>query len=172
MKKTGLLLFSSILGTTLLFGGSDGVQVVAMAEKSNMGYAPGDIATFKDSGAVIPNPVIVNESRKIITLEAVGMGVSPAKTISKAQSIAMAKRAAIIDGYRQLGEKMHGIKIDGKETVRDMVLQDSTIKTKLLSIVKNAAVVETTFEDGLCQVKMELRLDGTRWYGLLTGTNF
>ncbi len=171
MKIAGSLIVAGLIGVSALFAGAGEAQYLAMADTKKP-YAPGDMVTFKDEGAVIPNPVLVAEDKKILTLEAVGMGVAPEKTISKAQAIAMAKRAAIVDGYRQLGEKMHGVRLNGKETVKDMILQDSTVKTKLLSIVKNANVVETTFEDGLCQVKMELQVDGTRWYGLLTGRNF
>lgn len=182
MSRFGLSILGSVVLASSLFANShasqggalESSQYISMANVhgGSSGYGPGDLSTLKDEAAVIPNPVIVAEDRQIIVLEALGMGVTPSKKVSKAQALAMAKRAAIIDGYRQLGEKMHGIRIDGRDTVRDMMLVDSTIKARLLSIVKNANVVETTFEDGLCQVKMELALDSRRWYGLLTGRNF
>lgn len=132
------------------------------------GYAPGDIVGDE---LVIPNAPILAPSQ-IIELSAVGMGVAPENTISPAQALALAKRAAIIDAYRQLGEKMYGIRVNAKETVKDMVLKNSTIKTKVLALIKNAEIVETTYKDGLCQVQMELKLDGKRWYGLLTGRQY
>lgn len=135
---------------------------------AQMGYAPGDIVTDE---AIIPNAPILMPS-KVIEISAVGMGVAPENTISPAQALALAKRAAIVDAYRQLGEKMYGIRVNAKETVRDMVLKDSTIKTKVMAVIKNAEVTETVFKDGLCQVSIELKLDGRRWYGLLSGRSF
>ncbi len=132
------------------------------------GYAPGDVVS---EDPVIPNAPILLPS-KIIEISAIGMGVAPQSTISPAQALALAKRAAIIDAYRQLGEKMYGIRVNAKETVRDMVLKDSTIKTKVMAVIKNAEITETVFKDGLCQVSIELKLDGRRWYGALTGRNF
>jgi len=132
------------------------------------GYAPGDVI---GEDPVIPNAPILLPS-KIVELTAVGMGVAPESTISPAQALALAKRAAIVDAYRQMGEKMYGIRVNGKETVKDMVLRDSTIKTKVMAVIKNAEIVETVYKDGLCQVSMELKLDGRRWYGALTGRSF
>lgn len=129
-------------------------------------YAPGDVVNM--APGIIPNAPIM-EDAGVIELGAVGMGVAPQNTISPAQALAMAKRAAVIDGYRQLGEKMYGIKINSKETVKDMIMQNSVVRARVLAVIKNAEVTETAFKDGLCQVKMELRLDSKRWYYILTG---
>lgn len=105
----------------------------------------------------------------VIELSAVGMGVAPESTISPSQALALAKRAAIVDAYRQLGEKMYGIRVNAQDTVRDMVLQNSTIKTKVQALIRNAEITETVYKDGLCQVSMELKLDGRIWYRTLRG---
>lgn len=120
---------------------------------------------------VIPNAPMITPS-SIIEINAVGMGVAPESTISPAQALALAKRAAIVDAYRQIGEKMYGIRVNAQDTVRDMVLKNSTVKTKVLAVIRNAEVVETVYKDGLCQVSMELKLDGKRWYRILTGEEF
>jgi hypothetical protein len=49
------------------------------------------------------------------------------------------------------------------------MLTRSEIRTELYSIVRNAEVLETVWSDGLCQVEMEVRLDGRRWYRVLSG---
>lgn len=105
----------------------------------------------------------------IITIRAIGMGTVDEGKYSRAQEMAMAKRAAIIDGYRQLGEKLHGIKISARDTVKDSLLTHSEIRTELYSIVRGAEIVETIWENGLCQVEMEVKLDGRRWYRALAG---
>ncbi|GAA7038630.1 flagellar assembly lipoprotein FlgP [Helicobacter pylori] len=117
----------------------------------------------------IPNTPILTPNN-VIELNAVGMGVAPESTISPSQALALAKRAAIVDGYRQLGEKMYGIRVNAQDTVKDMVLQNSVIKTRVNALIRNAEITETIYKDGLCQVSMELKLDGRIWYRILSGT--
>lgn len=145
---------------------SDVTQTPVVPQGVEVG--PGEVVK---GSAIIPNAPII-EDPGVIELSAVGMGVAPMNTISPAQALAMAKRAAIIDGYRQLGEKMYGIKVNSKETVKDMVMQNSVVRTRVLAVIKNAEIVETAFKDGLCQVQMELKLDAKRWYYILTGQKF
>jgi hypothetical protein len=117
---------------------------------------------------VIPNEPMLKPSN-IITVRAIGMGVAPENTISPAHAIVLAKRAAIADAYRQLGEKMYGLKINAKDTVKDAMIKSTTIRTKVNGMIRNAEIVETIMQDGLCQVEMEVRLDGRRWYRVLSG---
>jgi hypothetical protein len=117
---------------------------------------------------VIPNTPLLRPSN-IITIRAIGMGVAPENTISPAQALVLAKRAAIADAYRQLGEKMYGIKLNAKDTIKDAVVKSTTIRTKVNAMVRNAEIQETVYKDGLCQVEMEVKLDGRRWYRVLSG---
>lgn len=117
---------------------------------------------------VIPNSPLLRPSN-IITIRAIGMGVAPEATISPAQALVLAKRAAITDAYRQLGEKMYGIKLNAKDTVKDAIVKNTTIRTHVNAIIRNAEIQETVYKDGLCQVEMEAKLDGRRWYRVLSG---
>lgn len=117
---------------------------------------------------VIPNAPMLTPSNTI-ELNAVGMGVAPETSSSPSQALALAKRAAIVDAYRQIGEKMYGIRVNGQDTVKDMMLQNSVVKTKVQALIRNAEITETVYKDGLCQVSMELKLDGKVWYKVLTG---
>lgn len=103
----------------------------------------------------------------ILEIEAVGIGVAPSESCSPAQAVALAKRAAIIDAYRHLGEQMYGIKLNANDTVQNMVLKNSSIKTKLNAIIRGAKVRESACEQGICQVTMELKLDGKIWSQVL-----
>ncbi|QCD53165.1 LPP20 family lipoprotein [Campylobacter sp. RM16192] len=97
------------------------------------------------------------------TFSAVGEGIAPLNTVSHAQSLALAKRAAIADAHRQLAEKLYGVKINSRDTVRDAMLKDSTITAQVSGLIKNASIVEQDFKDGLYRVRMELRLDQNKW---------
>ena len=94
---------------------------------------------------------------------AVGEGIAPTNVVSHAQALALAKRAAIIDGYRQLTEKLYGVKITSKDTVRDAILRDSSITAQVAGLIKNASIVEHDFKDGLYRVRMEMKIDQNKW---------
>lgn len=98
---------------------------------------------------------VLKENRSI-HISVVGQGVAPMNTSSPAQAYALAKRAAIADAYRAIAEKVKGVRVDGQDTVKNMMMQKSTIRTYVQAMVKNANVVETTFKEGLCEVEMEI----------------
>ncbi|WP_442906990.1 LPP20 family lipoprotein [Helicobacter sp. MIT 11-5569] len=151
-------------------GFQNSVQNSSIGRNSN---SPSNLQGMEVGGddIVIPNAPIITPS-SIIEISAIGMGVAPESTVSPAQALALAKRAAIVDAYRQIGEKMYGIRVNAQDTVRDMMLKNSTVKTKVLAVIRNAEIIETVYKDGLCQVSMELKLDGKRWYRVLTGEQF
>ncbi|MEA1983977.1 MAG: LPP20 family lipoprotein [Campylobacterota bacterium] len=94
----------------------------------------------------------------MMTVSVVGQGVAPGYAISPAQAYALAKRAAMADAYRLLAEKINGVVVDGQDTVKNMVMQRSTVKTQVAAMIKNATIVETTFKDGLCEVELEVKI--------------
>lgn len=132
----------------------------SITQGTNKKVEPQDPNIIQNSPILTPN--------NVIELNAVGMGVAPESTISPSQALALAKRAAIIDAYRQIGEKMYGIKLNAQDTVRDMVLINSVVKTKVEALIKNAEIIETIYKDGLCQITMELKLDGKIWHKILS----
>ena len=117
------------------------------------GYPEEDLQEYKAKGSGILRP----DTSLVISV--VGQGVAPSFTISPAQAYALAKRAATADAYRLIAEKVNGVQVEGKDTVRNMVMQRSTVNTQVRAMIKNATIVETTFKDGLCEVEMEIRLN-------------
>ncbi len=96
------------------------------------------------------------KQNKSMHISVIGQGVAPMNTASPAQAYALAKRAAIADAYRAIAEKVKGVRVDGQDTVKNMMMQKSTIRTYVQAMVKNANIVETTFKEGLCEVEMEI----------------
>ena len=95
-----------------------------------------------------------------------GEGIAPQNTVSPAQAIVLAKRAAITDGYRQLGEKLYGVKINSSETVKDAMLRDSRVTAQVNALIKDATVTDATFKDGMYSVRMEVTMSARRWQEL------
>jgi len=101
--------------------------------------------------------------RNIIKVEANGIGVAPDSSISPAQAMAMARRAAIIDGYKALTEKLYGIKVNGRDTVKDMVLRNSTIRSEVAGVIRGAKVIDEEYKNGMYKVVMTLKLNVANW---------
>ena len=103
-------------------------------------------------------------SRNTIHFQVVGQGVAPVNTVSPAQARALAKRAAIADAYRQLGEKICGVRVEGRDLIRNMMISRSTVRTQIDAMIRNARIIDTKFHDGLCEVEMEVTVRGDEWY--------
>ena len=101
-------------------------------------------------------PVLKQNHKMLISV--VGQGVAPMNTTSPAQAYALAKRAAIADAYRLIAEKVKGVRVEGRDIVKNMMVKRSSVRTSVEAMVKNANVVETTFKDGLCEVEMEITI--------------
>ena len=100
----------------------------------------------------------VLEKDKEIVISVVGQGVAPMNTASPAQAYALAKRAAVADAYRLIAEKVKGVRVDGQDLIKNMMVKRSTVRTSVQAMVRNANIVETNFKEGLCEVEMEIVL--------------
>lgn len=104
-----------------------------------------------------------NEIDSELSFTAVGEGIAPLNTVSSAQALALAKRAAITDAYRQLASKLYGVKVNGKDTVKDAMLRSSTITAQVNGLIKNASIIDENFNQGLYRVNLELKIDAEKW---------
>ena len=99
------------------------------------------------------------DSNSLITITAIGQGVAPTFATSHAQAYALAKRAATADAYRVIAERVKGVHIDGKDTIKNMAIKSSYVNSKVDAMIRNAKIVETTFKDGMCEVEMEITVN-------------
>ncbi|MBN2817059.1 MAG: LPP20 family lipoprotein [Campylobacterales bacterium] len=105
----------------------------------------------------------VLERDNSLLISVVGQGVAPMNTTSPAQAYALAKRAATADAYRLIAEKVKGVRVEGQDLIQNMMVKRSSVRTSVTAMVKNAAVVETTFKEGLCEVEMEITLSHSQF---------
>lgn len=107
------------------------------------------------------------ESYQTVRINVVGQGVAPTMTSSPAQAYALAKRAAIADAYRLIAEKVKGVRIEGNDKIKNMMVQRSEVRTFVDAVIAEAEIIETVFKDGLCEVEMELTIDPEQWQSIL-----
>lgn len=98
-----------------------------------------------------------------ILISVTGQGVAPMNTSSPAQAYALAKRAAVADAYRLIAEKVKGVRVDGQDLIKNMMVKRSTVRTSVQAMVRNANIVETTFKEGLCEVEMEITISHSQF---------
>jgi hypothetical protein len=95
-------------------------------------------------------------------IRATGTGDRPQNAENAAQARAMAQRAAIADGQRNLLRMVEQIRVDGQRSVRS-IMSTGSGSERIQGFIRGAAVVsEQQFEDGRIEVIMELPLTGPR----------
>lgn len=69
-----------------------------------------------------------------------------------------AKRAAEIDAYRKLAERVLGMEISSETRVRDFVLQSDLIRARVAQLIKSAKPIDIRYlSDGSCEIDMQMK---------------
>lgn len=162
-----------VLVVALIFGGC-----TPSSRNNFSGVNPSTIVPRDNNSDIIVQKVDKDDVRDIIRQEkmvapdasdselsftATGEGIAPLNTVSAAQALALAKRAAITDAYRQLAIKLYGVRVNGKDTVKDAMLKSSTITAQVNGLIKNASIIDEDFNQGLYRVNVELKIDADKW---------
>lgn len=93
-------------------------------------------------------------------IQATGLGFAPFNAINPSQGVAMARRAAVMDAYRNLLETVKGMRIDADTTVSNLQVSD-TIRSKVSGVIRGAHVVsEQPSGDGGYKVTVEIKMYG------------
>ena len=95
------------------------------------------------------------------SITVVGMGAPPANARNAAQARMMARRAAVVDGYRQLAEVVKGVNVDSESTVENFMVTSDVTRTKVNALVQGAQVIsERPTQDGGYEVTMKISMFG------------
>ena len=88
-----------------------------------------------------------------------GIGLPPEN--AGARGTPLARRAAIVDAYRNLAETIQGVQVDSDTVMQDLAIQSDTVRAKVSALVKGARILEEgTNADGSYFVKMSVPLYG------------
>ena len=114
--------------------------------------------TQLDSGKV---RITTNSKRSMETkeknIDVMGNAALPG---SKGQEKVLAKRAAEMDAYRRLAERIMGVEIASDTTVKDLATQSDEIRSALAALVQGAAPTAIKYRpDGTCEVTLEIKYE-------------
>lgn len=100
----------------------------------------------------------VNWSTGVVSV--VGEGVAPEKG-APAKRRLLAKRAAIVDGYRKLAEAVQGVHITAETRVKELEVESDEVRATVSGLIKGAQIVEENItSDGAYEVRIDLPLFG------------
>lgn len=90
------------------------------------------------------------------TIEALGCGALPD---SMGMKMLRAKRAAELDAYRLMAERITGVKINSETTVANMCLKNDKVQASLVAFLKGLKPTAVNYKsDGACSVTMQLKI--------------
>lgn len=94
-------------------------------------------------------------------VQAKGIGAPPPDAVNAAQARAMALRAATVIARRNLLELLEGVQIDSATTVRNYMVDDDTVITRVKGHLQQATVKDTAYmSDGSVEVVVQVNLRG------------
>jgi hypothetical protein len=115
----------------------------------------------------IPNAGSVNWQDQV--LRATGIG-SPNPKVPLSAQRAGAIRVAKLDALRQLLETVKGMTLTSETTVRNAMIENDVIETRVSGVVKNFKSVDTRYlSDGSVEVDVEIPLSGILLDAILPG---
>lgn len=116
-----------------------------------------DAQNSKEQPAIPANGVDYEDN--VIT--ATGQGLAPAEIKNRTQAKLLAKRAAMVDAYRNLAEVISGVQIDSQTTVENLMLKSDSIRSEVSGFIKGAKILnEKANDDGSYTVVLGVKIFG------------
>jgi len=115
-----------------------------------------------------PTPKVIGETgkkedHKVVTFNVIGKGLEPENALTRGEAKLQAERAAVVDGYRMLAEKLRGVYVDAyMETGKGTVNYDM-IRTHTQAWLRGAEVLQISEgEYGITRARMRLSVNFTK----------
>lgn len=124
---------------------------VALALAVVLGGVGGVVSAGSAGTPVMETSTSTSDEVEMVTAD--GFGTLPVGRPA-AQAKLMARRAAVVDGQRNLLETIYHLSVDSNTTVENSVLTSDVIQTKMSGILSGARVVSEEFDSGIYHVVM------------------
>lgn len=93
-------------------------------------------------------------------MSVIGIGLPPED--AGLNGLTLARRAAIVDAYRNLAELIEGVQVDAETVMGDYIVFSDTVRTQVSALVKGAKIIEEGSDgEGRYFVRMNIPLYGT-----------
>ncbi|NWH06023.1 LPP20 family lipoprotein [Desulfobacter latus] len=111
-------------------------------------------------GAVLDSSVGSRLNHRVVTFRVTGKGLEPENALTKGEAILMAERAAVVDGYRQLVEKIRGVYVDAYTKAGRGSVSEDEVQVYTQSWLRGAEVMDITQgEYGITLARLRLRIN-------------
>ena len=102
------------------------------------------------------NTITISKPVQDKTIEALGCGALPD---SMGMKMLRAKRAAELDAYRLMAERITGVMVNSETTIANMCLKNDRVQASLVAFLKGLKPIAVNYtSDGSCAVTMQLKI--------------
>lgn len=99
-------------------------------------------------------------------IKAQGFGIEPRSADSSAQALVMARRAAVVDAYRNLLEASLDVTVRSKTAVEQAGVKWDSVEAQVQGVIRNAAILEERrHADGRYEIVMQMPMYGPQGLG-------
>ncbi len=100
--------------------------------------------------------------QKIVTFSVVGKGTEPESAVTRGQAFLLAERAAILDGYRLLVEKLKGVYVDALTQAGMNAIDYDVINARAQALLRGVEITNIDHKEyGIAEANMQVRVNFT-----------
>ncbi len=102
------------------------------------------------------------KKNRVVTFSVKGKGLMPERAENKGQAFILAERAAIMDGYRLLGEKIKGVYVEALSQAGMHAIDYDRINTRVSTILRGVEIKNISHKEyGIAEANMQVRINFT-----------
>lgn len=121
-------------------------------------YYSGNMAAT-DGRSVIQESDAGGGNERIVVFKVTGKGLAPESAVRIGEAMLLGERSAILDGYRQLSEKLKGTLIDSYSSRNGTDINMDKITTQTQSYLKGVEIKDVTSDGhGIYSANMQVRV--------------
>lgn len=113
------------------------------------------VAQAKDAVVISANGTVNWSSGSVVVN---GYGATPVGKEGSGLGKLHARRAAVVEAYRNLTELVHGVRVTSSSSVKDMTEKSHTIKTSIDNLIKGALITDEEYLEGVYRIQLTMQM--------------